>query len=54
MNPVFIFLVFVGAVTLWFLLSVVFYPLGNLLYRIWKNTVDKINKEDKEKINEKR
>lgn len=54
MNPVFIFLVLIGAVIVWFLLSALFYPFGSFLYHIWSNAVDKINKEDKEKIDEKR
>lgn len=58
MNPVFIFLVLVGAVILWFLLSALFYPFGRFLHRIWKDAADEINREDqnkeKKKINEKR
>lgn len=46
MNPVFIFLVLVGAVILWFLLSVLFYPFGRFLYRIWKDAVDEMNREE--------
>ncbi len=48
MNPAFIILVLLGAVALWFLLSFVFYPLGRLIYRIWKDAVDEINKEESE------
>lgn len=46
MNPAFIFLVIVMAVSTWFLLSSAFRPIGRLLYRIWKNVVDEINKND--------
>lgn len=46
MNPVFIFLVILGAVILWFLLSFAFFPLGNLFSNIWEDTIDNINKED--------
>lgn len=60
MNPVFLFLVILGAIILWFLLSFVFFPLGRLCYRIWKDAIDEINKQDenikaeKEKQNGKR
>ena len=53
MNPVFIFLVLVGAVVLWFLLSALFYPFGR--HRIWKDAADEINREEnkeKDKENE--
>lgn len=53
MNPVFIFLVLVGAVILWFLLSALFYPFGKFLHRIWKDAADEINREEnKDKENE--
>ena len=45
MNPVFIFLVLVGAVVIWFLLSALFYPFGRFLHRIWKDVVDEMNRE---------
>lgn len=46
MNPVFVFLVILAAVAVWFLLSFVFYPLGRFIYRIWKDAVDEINRND--------
>lgn len=50
MNPVFIFLVVVAAIILWFLLSFVFFPLGKLVYRIWKDAMNNIKgKEEGEK-----
>ena len=49
MNPVFVFLVLVGAVVLWFLLSALFYPFGRFLHRIWKDAADEINREDQNK-----
>lgn len=52
MNPVFVFLVSVGAVILWFFLSAIFYPLGRFLYRIWKDAVDEMEREDKKKDEE--
>lgn len=48
MNPVFVFLVILAAVAVWFLLSFVFYPLGRFVYRIWKDAVDEINREERE------
>ena len=44
-----IFLVLVGAVVLWFLLSALFYPFGRFLHRIWKDAADEINREDQNK-----
>lgn len=46
MNPAFIILVILAAVAVWFLLSFAFYPLGKLIYRIWKDAVDEINRKD--------
>lgn len=46
MNPAFVILVILAAVLLWFLLSFVFYPLGRLLYRLWKDAIDEMNRED--------
>lgn len=47
MNPVFIILVIIGAIVLWFLLSFIFFPLGALVYRIWKDAIDEMDREDK-------
>lgn len=49
MNPAFIFLVIIIAIVLWFILSFIFFPLGKFLYRIWKNAIDKLNKEEEKK-----
>lgn len=49
MNPVFIFLVLLAAFVLWWLLAFVFYPLGAFLYRIGKDAIDEMNREDKDK-----
>jgi hypothetical protein len=49
MNPVFFILVLLGAVILWLLLSFVFYPLGKLGYRLWKDAIDEINRKDDKK-----
>lgn len=46
MNPVFIALVIAAAVIVWFLLSIAYIPLGNLILKVWKNAMKKINKED--------
>lgn len=57
MNPVFIFLVLVGVVALWFLLSFTFPWVGWLIWRLWKDAETnmnkgKIEKEEKENENE--
>ena len=49
MNPAFVILVLLGTAALWFLLSFVFYPFGRFLYRIWKDAIDEMNREEKEK-----
>lgn len=50
MNPAFFIIIIIVAILLWFLLSFVFFPLGKLIYKVWKNAYDNINKKD-EKIN---
>ena len=52
MNPVFFILIILGATILWLLLSFVFYPFGKMCYRIWKDAVDEINREDEHKETE--
>lgn len=54
MNPVFILLVILAAIAVWFLLSFAFRPLGKLLYRIWKDAVDEINKKESEEKEDER
>lgn len=46
MNPIFVFLIILAAVAVWFLLSSAFEPIGKLFYRIWKDAVDEINKNN--------
>lgn len=46
MNPVFIFLVLLGAILLWFLLAFAYKPLGKVIYRIGKDAMDEINKDE--------
>ena len=46
MNPVFIILVVFGVILLWFLLSFAFRPLGRIIYRIVKDAIDEMNKEE--------
>lgn len=46
MNPAFVFIVIGAAVVTWFLLSFAFRPVGKFIYRIWKDAVDEINKND--------
>ena len=48
MNPVFWALVFLIATAIWFLLAFIFYPLGRFLWRIGKDAMDELNREDKE------
>ena len=46
MNPVLLFLIVLGMVIFWFLLSFIFYPLGKFIYRIYKDAVDEINRTE--------
>ena len=46
MNPALIILIVIAAILLWFLLSFAFNPLGKLIYRIGKDAVDEMNKEE--------
>ena len=48
MNPVFWLLVVAAAVAVWFLGSFIFYPFGKYLYRIWKDAMNEMEREDKE------
>lgn len=54
MNPIFVLLVILVAIATWFLLSFAFRPIGKLFYRIWKDAIDEINKnnESEEKKDE--
>ena len=47
MNPVLVFLILLGAVALWFLLSFVFFPLGRFIYKVGKDALDEMEREDK-------
>ena len=53
MNPAFIILVILGVILLWFLSSFVFIPLGKLVYRVVKDAIDIMNKDDDEEEKEK-
>lgn len=53
MNPAFIILVILGVILLWFLSSFVFIPLGKLVYKVVKDAIDIMNKDDNEEEKEK-
>lgn len=52
MNPALLIILLIVAVVLWFLLSFLFKPVGKLTYRVYKDAVDEINKNDDEKQEE--
>lgn len=52
MNPVFWALVFLIAIAIWFLLAFIFYPLGKFMWRIGKDAMDELNREDNKKEDE--
>lgn len=54
MNPAFVIIILLVAILLWFLLSFVFYPLGKLIFRIGQDAIDEMNREDKEKEEDKK
>ena len=41
--PTFIFLIFLGGILLWLLLSFAFIPLGKIAKRIWQDAKDAMN-----------
>lgn len=45
MNPVFWFIIIIGAIILWFIISFVFIPLGIVAIKKWNKTVEILNKE---------
>ena len=47
MNPVLVFIILVASVVLWFLLSFVFFPVGRFIYRLVKDALDEMEREDK-------
>lgn len=49
MNLALLIILLIVAVVLWFLLSFLFKPVGKLTYRVYKDAVDEINKNDDEK-----
>lgn len=48
MNPAFIILVILGTILLWFLLSSVFIPLGKLVYKVVKDAIDIMKRDENE------
>ena len=50
--PVFVFLVFLGGILLWLLLSFAFVPLGKLAKRLWTDAKEAMNDYEKETVNE--
>lgn len=51
MNFVFWLLVIITLIFLWFLLAFTFRPIGRFFYRIWKDAIEEIDKEDEDKEN---
>lgn len=50
--PAFIFLIFLGGLLLWLLMSFAFMPLGRLAKRLWQDAKDAMN--DYETIDERK
>lgn len=51
MNPALLIILLIVA-ALWFLLSFLFRPIGKLTYRVYKDAVDEINKNDNDEKQE--
>lgn len=48
MNPVFWLLILLGLFILWFLISFIFIPLGQVVSNKWSKTLEILNKTDEE------
>lgn len=53
MNPVFWLLILIVAIALWFMISFVFIPLGEMLLKKWDKTVEILNNEKQKNQEEK-
>lgn len=52
MNPIMILFVLIFVILIWFLLSPVFEALGKVIYKVWNNARENMNKEEKEESEE--
>ena len=48
MNPALLILIILILIVLWFLLSFLYKPLGEMVHSIWKDAVDIINEDDED------
>lgn len=48
MNPAFAILIILGCITVWFLGSALYKPIGRFIHRIGKDAIDVLIEEDKE------
>lgn len=46
MNPVLIFLILLGAVWTWFLISFLFPIMGDIIKRLWDHTKDNVEEDE--------
>lgn len=53
MNPAFIIIVIVACIALWFLASSLYRAIGRFFYRIGKDAIDELTKEEKKEEKEK-
>lgn len=49
MNPAFVILVIIGCITIWFLASALYKPIGKFVHRIGKDAIDELTEENEEK-----
>lgn len=48
MNPAFIIIILISAITLWFFLSGAFRPLGRFFHHIWNDAKDAMSESEDE------
>lgn len=48
MNPAFIILVILLCISVWFLASSLYKPIGRFIHKIGKDAIDELTEEDKE------
>lgn len=49
MNPAFVILVIIGCITIWFLASALYKPIGKFVHRIGKDAIDELTEEKEKK-----
>lgn len=48
MNPSFIVLMIIVCIAVWFLASILYKPIGELIYKIYKDAIDNMTEESED------